>query len=284
VQDGCDNHCTYCLVRLLRPELRSRPVDDVVAEVQMRVAEGCREAVLTGACLGAYGRDLGMADGLRTLIEALLVRTDLPRLRLSSLEPWDLDESFFELWSDPRLCRQLHLPLQAGSDETLRRMGRPITTIAYARLVEAARRAIPDLAVTSDVIVGFPGEDRAAFDASLDFVAAVGFAGLHVFSYSLRPGTPATRLPGRVGAGERDARARAMRALGADQALRFHQRFVGRDMAVLWERPRRDGRWAGLTDNYLRVLTRAEADMHNRFTLTRLLQAHREHLVGEVVA
>lgn len=284
VQDGCDNHCTYCIVRSLRGRSRSRPVTDVVARVRSLVEAGCQEAVLTGVNLGAYGCDLGMSNGLAALVIALLTDTDLPRLRLSSLEPWDLDETFFELWEDPRLCRQLHLPLQAGCDETLRRMGRRITTTEFAGLVRAARAAVPDLAITTDVIVGFPGEDEDAFRTSFDFVTAIEFARLHVFPYSPRPGTSAARLPDQVEREIRNVRARVMRELGDEQALRFRQRFVGREMAVLWEQRRRDGLWTGLTDNYLRVVVRAECDLHNRIIPTQLLATENGYLVGEVVA
>ena len=283
VQDGCDNHCTYCIVRRLRGAGRSRPVADVVAEVQALVEAGCQEAVLTGVNLGSYGRDLAMGCDLCTLVEALLSDTDLPRLRFSSLEPWDLDQGFLQLWEDPRLCRQLHLPLQAGYDATLRRMGRPITTDRFARLVEAARATIADLAVTTDVIVGFPGEDEGAFRASYDFVAGMEFARLHVFRYSPRPGTAAVRLPDQVSHEVSRERARAMRELGSEQAHSFRQRFVGREMAVLWERRRRDRLWAGLTDNYLRVVTRAADPLRNRLTATRLVALQNGYLVGEVV-
>jgi threonylcarbamoyladenosine tRNA methylthiotransferase MtaB len=283
VQDGCDNHCTYCIVRLLRGPSRSRSLADVVAEVQALFEEGCQEVVLTGVNLGAYGRDLEHPGGLRTLIEVLLADTDLPRLRLSSLEPWDVDEGFFRLWEDARLCRQLHLPLQAGCDETLRQMGRRTTTAAFARLVEAARAAAPDMAVTTDVIVGFPGEDEAAFRASYEFVEAIAFARLHVFPYSPRPGTPAARLPGRVGRKDAIERARVMRELGDEQAHRFRQRFVGCEMMVLWEQRRRDGLWAGLTDNYLQVVTQTEDELHNRLISTRLLAEQDGCLMGEVI-
>jgi len=283
VHDGCDNHCTYCIVRLLRGPARSRPFASIVAEVRALARAGCQEAVLTGVNLGSYGRDLGLPGGLRTLVKTILADTDLPRLRLSSLEPWDVDESLFQLWEDSRLCRQLHLPVQAGCDETLRRMGRCITTAGFARLVEAARAAIPDLAVTTDVIVGFPGETCAAFRASADFVRGMEFARLHVFPYSPRPGTAASRLPGPVPSEVRRARAGTMRELGAEQAHRFRQRFVGQEMAVLWERRRPNGLWSGLTGNYLQVITQAEGNLHNRLTATRLLTVQDGCLVGEVI-
>ncbi|HET90636.1 MAG TPA: tRNA (N(6)-L-threonylcarbamoyladenosine(37)-C(2))-methylthiotransferase MtaB [Chloroflexi bacterium] len=283
VQDGCDNHCTYCIVRLLRGPSRSRPVSDIVAQVQARVEEGCQEVVLTGVNLGAYGREWGEERGLYRLVNVLLAQTDLPRLRLSSLEPWDLDVSFFALWENPRLCRQLHIPLQAGCDETLRRMGRQVTTAEFASLVAAARAGVPDLAVTTDLIVGFPGEDEAAFRASYEYVAEIGFARLHVFPYSPRPGTPAARLSDQVARGVQAERARAMRSLGADLARCFRRRFVGRDMVVLWEQ-QREGLWTGLTDNYLRVVTRAEGNLHNHLTLTYLVGARNGVLVGEVLS
>ena len=286
VQDGCDNHCTYCIVRSLRGPSRSRPLTEITADVQMLVDEtGCREAVLTGASLGAYGHDLGLKSGLRKLVEVVLNSTDISRLRLSSVEPWDIDEAFFELWDDPRLCRQIHLPLQAGCDSTLRRMGRPITSEEFVRLVRAARAAVPDLAVTTDVMVGFPGEDEVAFRESYAFVEQVGFAKLHVFPYSARPGTPATKLPHQVLREVRDERARQMRALGAKQRLGFKRRFLGRALEVLWERRRRDGRWTGWTDNYIRVVTPEKGrSLHNQITLTRLRALENGYLKGDVLA
>jgi len=284
VQEGCDDHCTYCITRLLRGPARSRPLDEVIARVRALVAAGYREAVLTGVNLGSYGRDLGMGQGLRRLVEAILSDTDLARLRLSSLEPWDLEEGFFGLWADPRLCPHLHLPLQSGCDGTLRRMGRRVTTRQYARLVEAARAAIPDLALTTDVMVGFPGEDEAAFAESLAFVERMGFARLHVFPFSPRPGTPAAGMADQVPRPVRRERARRMRELGARLAERFRRRFVGREREVLWERRRADGLWYGLTDNYLRVATHCPADLHNRITRTRLSAARDDILLGEVMA
>lgn len=281
VQEGCDNRCTYCIVRSLRGPARSFPLQEVVEEVKRRVAAGYREVVLTGINLGAYGRDLGLDRGLATLVETLLARTTLPRLRLSSLEPWDVDEAFLELWADPRLCRQLHLPLQSGHDGILQRMGRPITTGQYARLAETARSMIPDLALTSDVLVGFPGEDEAAFDVSLDFVARMAFARLHVFPFSPRPETEAAHMKGQVPPAVRQERAQTMRELGERMALRFRQCFVGAEMAVLWERSRR-GMWRGLTDNYLPVVVSSPRNLHNRITQTRLLEVRGSQLVGEV--
>jgi len=284
VQDGCDNHCTYCIVRFLRGASRSRPLADVVAEVQGRVDHaGAAEVVLTGASLGAYGRDLGVSGGLRTLVEALLADTDIARLRLSSLEPWDIDPTFFELWQDTRLCRQIHLPLQAGCDATLRRMGRPITTQRFARLLESATGTIPDLAVTTDVLVGFPGEDEDAFVESYQFVKQAQFAKLHVFPYSPRPGTHAARLPRQVPGRVRQDRGRRLRELGASQRQHFQNRFLGREMPVLWERRTGQDQWMGWTDNYIRVVAGAKAAQCGEITPVRLLALENGQMEGEAI-
>ncbi|MCX7682008.1 MAG: tRNA (N(6)-L-threonylcarbamoyladenosine(37)-C(2))-methylthiotransferase MtaB [Anaerolineae bacterium] len=284
VQDGCDNRCTYCIVGILRGPSRSRPLGEVVEQVRSLVEAGYREVVLTGVNLGAYGQELGMNSGLRILLETLLEHTDVQRLRLSSVEPWDIDERFFALWEDPRLCRHLHLPLQSGCDELLQRMGRRLTTREYARLVATARATIPELAITTDIIVGFPGEDEAAFRASYEFVAEMAFARLHVFPYSPRPGTPAAVMPGQVERCVMATRAEEFRALGMRLALQFRQQFVGRTLEVLWEHRRADGLWSGLTDNYLRVLTASGRALHNLITAVRLTGVQDGHLTGEVVS
>ena len=283
IQDGCDNACTYCIVHILRGPVRSRPPEEVVAEIAERVREGYQEAVLTGVNIGAYGRDLGRPGGLAGLVAAILAQTDLPRLRLSSVEPWDVDESLLALWPNPRLCRQLHLPLQSGCEATLRRMGRRITAAEYARLLERIRAAVPDMAVTTDIIVGFPGEDKAEFAESLAFVERMGFARLHVFPFSPRPGTPAARMGGQVPEPVMQERAARMRDLGERLAAQYRRRFLGQELAVLWERRRRDGLWHGLTDNYLQVVTACPADLYNRIVPTRLVGEQNGFLVGEVV-
>lgn len=284
VQDGCNNSCTYCISRRLRPVSYSRPLAEVVSEVNVLVSEGFKEVVLCGLNLGSYGRDLGVSGGLFELARMILSDTDLPRLRLSSIEPWDVDESFFLLWKDSRMCRQIHLPLQAGCDQTLSRMGRRITLREFWRLVEAARATSPDMAITTDVIVGFPGEDERAFESSFDFVAKTRFARVHVFSYSHRPDTAASRLPDHVPRSTIKMRATVMRDLAAQQAREFQSRFVGREAEVLWERKRSDGWYRGLTDNYLRVGIRSSEDLHNRLTQVLLVEQRDGWLVGQPIA
>jgi len=281
VQDGCDNHCTYCITRLARGSQRSRPRADVLAEVQARIEAGYREVVLTGVHLGGYGHDHGQLprDSLWGLVEAILVQTDVRRLRLSSIEPWDVTPDLFWLWKDPRLCRHLHLPLQSGSDEILRRMGRRYTAAEFVRLVEGARAAIPGVAITTDVIVGFPGETEPHFAESLAFVEGIGFARGHVFPYSARPGTPAALLPDHLPPPEKGARAARMRAAFSRSAIRFREQFLGRTVQVHWE-DQRDGLWRGLTDNYLRVSAESDGDLARAMTPVRLTALTEDGLRG----
>jgi threonylcarbamoyladenosine tRNA methylthiotransferase MtaB len=284
VQDGCDHSCTYCVTRILRGPARSRPLTDVVRAANDLVASGAQEVVLTGVCLGSYGQDRALEGGLATLVRAILEETEVPRLRLSSIEPWDVTPALLDLWHDDRLCRQLHLPLQSGSDAVLKRMGRRITVADYLALVEHARAIRPDMAVTTDLIAGFPGETVADFTATCAVVEDVGFSRLHVFRYSARAGTAARRMPDQLPKAVRKARARQLRELGRELASAYQARFIGAVLPVLWERwdPAAKAR-RGYTDNYLAVETRDTRDWFNTITPTRIIARKGHVLVGEIV-
>jgi len=293
VQDGCNNKCTFCIVTALRGASRSRVLAEIVAEVQRLAADGYQEAVLTGVHLGAYGRDLpgSLASDLKQLTAALLAETDIPRLRLSSLEPWELADGFFDLWQrwPDRLCPHLHLPLQAGTDRQLRGMARRCTVASFRRLVEDARAAIPDLILTTDLIVGFPGESDDDFAEGLAFVEEMRFAHAHIFPYSARQGTTAARYGGQVAKAVKKERSQQMHALVERTGRTERQRFVGTIRPVLWEgqgQPVDDQPemllWSGHTDNYLRVLAHAPAEMNirNRLIPARLDEVHGETFLG----
>ncbi len=278
VQDGCNNRCTFCIVTSLRGESRSRTLAAVVEEVAQHVANGVQEAVLTGVHLGSYGRDLaaGEASDLKELVTAILAHTGIARLRLSSLEPWELADGFFDLWAQwpGRLCPHLHLPLQAGTDRQLRAMARRCTVASYRRLLQEARAAVPDLTVTTDLIAGFPGESDADFLAGLAFVQECRFAHAHIFPYSAREGTVAAGFGGQVQVEVKKRRVQQLQDVVAATAEAERQRFTGTQRPVLWEgqgEPVSGSallRWSGLTDNYLRVQTLAppEENLHNRIT------------------
>jgi threonylcarbamoyladenosine tRNA methylthiotransferase MtaB len=198
------------------------------------------------------------------LVKTILAETDLSRLRLSSLEPWDLEPEFFELWQNERLLPHLHLPLQSGCDATLRRMARRTSQSEFSQLVEAARAAIPDLSITTDIIVGFPGETGAEFAESIAFVEQMAFARLHIFRYSRREGTAAAKMQGQVPPPVMQERSQRMHALNVQLEENFRQKFVGRTMPVLWESCESYGfglQWSGLTGNYLRVVQVVETDL-----------------------
>jgi threonylcarbamoyladenosine tRNA methylthiotransferase MtaB len=287
VQDGCDNRCTFCIVTVARGAGRSRPANEVIAEVQGLVRAGYREVVLSGVHLGSYGHDLAEGRGLYNLVRRLLDESKVPRLRLSSLEPWDLDEDFFSLWENPRLGRHLHLPLQSGCDATLRRMARHTTTAGFAGLVRTAHAAVPGLSVTTDIIVGFPGETETEFSESLAFVEAMAFAKLHIFRYSRRAGTAAASMPGQVSPQVVTERSRRMHVLGDRLERAFRRRFVGRTMDVLWEtdEPNGDGLlWSGLTDNYLRVSAPGGPGLRNVVTPVRVVADTPGGLTGQIVS
>jgi len=257
VQDGCENACTFCITTVARGDGRSRSLAEVVSEVQELHASGFQEVVLTGVHLGSYGHDLGDADGLVKLVRAILRETDVPRVRLSSLEPWDLSPDFFDLWDNPRLCRHLHLPLQSGCDATLRRMRRNTDQASFRALVQAARAKIPGLSITSDVIVGFPGETDVDWHISKAFIEEMAFAGLHIFRYSRREGTPAARLRGHLTNAVKKARSAELHALEARLGADFAEQFIGDSGSVLWEQvtgSTEDGFInVGYTDNYIRA-------------------------------
>lgn len=254
VEDGCDNACTYCIVPKARGASRAVPADHLLSEIRALAAAGTQEVVLTGINIGRY-RDPRAPD-LPALLE-LIAATGIPRVRLSSIEPPDVTARFLEVAERyPRLMPHLHIPLQSGSDRTLRAMGRAYTTDDFARMLRAARAALPRLAATTDVIVGFPGETDADHAASLEFVETCGFAKLHVFRYSRRPGTLAAEMPEQVDPRLKAARAAEMRALGERLAAARVVARTGQLAEVLVEHVAdpRAGTAEGTSEDYLHVV------------------------------
>ncbi|MFL6262619.1 MAG: tRNA (N(6)-L-threonylcarbamoyladenosine(37)-C(2))-methylthiotransferase MtaB [Thermoanaerobaculia bacterium] len=280
VEDGCNMRCSFCIIPFTRGAQRSRPAAEVVAEVRELLGRGHREIVITGVQISAWRSEGGR---LGDLVRTILDETEVPRLRLTSIAPWDLDERLLDLWKDRRLCRHLHLSLQSGSTATLRRMRRPYTAEGYLALLGRVRAAVPGVAITTDVIVGFPGETAEEFAASLATVEAAGFAKIHVFPYSPRPGTTAERMPDHVPPEEKKKRMERMLA-AADHAERaFRIAHLGTRQTVLWERPK-NGLGHGLTDNYLRVLCPQGAGLWNRFSEVEVVGLAKEGVVGQIVA
>ena len=268
IQEGCDQVCAYCIVPKVRGRERSLPLDSIVSRVAEYEAQGVKEIVLTGTQLGSYGFELGQ-HSLAALLRNILRRTAVPRLRVSSLQPQDIDDEMLELWSEPRLCPHIHMPLQSGSDRVLKRMRRRYTSSIYEGTVERIRRRVADVAITADAIVGFPGETTMDFEQTLRLCQRVRFADMHVFPYSSRPGTSAAHFKEAVAAEEKAARSRMLLDLGASHAGAFREAMLGTTRSVLWE-TRRTGNhgaeWSGLTDNYLRVVATSRDDLRNTVT------------------
>lgn len=308
VQDGCDNHCTFCVTTIARGESRSRPLADVISDIHAALAGGTKEIVLTGVHLGSWGQDIsasltvraasnggtsvrddnaGFGRHLRDLVKAILRETDTPRLRLSSLEPWDLDADFFSLWEDKRLMPHLHLPLQSGSESTLRRMARKTTPDSFRELVSAARGIMPDVAITTDIIAGFPGETEEEFAETLAFVKEINFAGGHVFTYSPRPGTGAAKMKGQVWPELRKKRNHILHDSLEESAKVYREKFVGSKTSVLWESTSEYGDYGwqmeGWSGNYLRVTALASSPRWNELDEVQLTAVNEHSLTGVIL-
>lgn len=285
VQDGCDNKCTFCITSVARGAGRSRPLADVIAEINSALGGDSKEIVLTGVHLGSWGQEIN--HSLRDLVQAILRETDVQRLRLSSLEPWDLDANFFSLWEDKRLMPHLHLPLQSGSESTLRRMARKTTPESFRELVHAAREVMPDAAITTDLIAGFPGETDAEFAETLNFVKEMKFMGGHVFSYSPRPGTGAARMKGQIKPELRKRRNHILQEAIEESAMFYRPKFIGQKMSVLWESTTEFGeygwRMEGWTGNYLRVAAYAPSPRWNEVDEVELLEMDGGQVKGVIL-
>ena len=282
IQEGCQNFCTFCIIPYTRGPLRSRALASVRREAEKLVAAGFREIVLTGIHLGAYGRDLTgtvtLADAARTVLEI----DGLQRLRLGSLESVELTPALFTLLRDDRrFARHLHLPLQAGSDAVLQEMHRFYDTAGYERLLARIREEVPGIAISTDIIVGFPGETEAMFQESLAFVRRQEFARVHVFPYSRRPATPAAARSDQVPHPVRRERVKMMQALADEMAADYHGKFIGTIVPVLFE-TQHEGVADGLTDTYIRVYTKGPVKV-GEITAMRLLRLYRDGLWGEPI-
>lgn len=258
VQDGCRNRCSFCIVTQARGEERSRRISEIIDEINQLHMMGFQEIVITGVHLGGYGSDIG--ENLRTLMEAILEKTSIPRIRIGSLEPWDFPAGFYQLWENPRLCSHLHLPLQSGSDSVLRRMIRRCSIADYKELIRAAREQNPLFHISSDLIIGFPGETETEFQETVETIQEIGFGNMHLFSYSPREGTAAVRLPRHVSKQVKKERLNILKPIVQKMTCSFQEQMLGEKVSVLWERDlthidSEQVLWKGYTENYLRVQT-----------------------------
>ena len=285
IQEGCNQVCAYCIVPKVRGRERSVAVDFLVAEINHRARQGCREVVLTGTQLGSYGYEIPGASLLR-LLRCILAETEVPRLRVSSLQPQEITPELLELWQDRRLCPHFHIPLQSGSDRILRAMRRRYTTAQFASTVELVRRQVPNAGITSDLIVGFPGEGEEEFKETKRFARSMEFSDTHIFPFSPRPGTSARYLAGQVPGPVQKARTAETLEDAAEGFRTFRTRQLGQTRPVLWESVRETEAgqdWSGLTDNYVRVRAIEGGDLRSRIMPARLLQLNGDFVAVRVL-
>ena len=282
IQEGCDQVCAYCIVPKVRGRERSIPPEDIVAEIGRRAEEGYREATLTGTQLGGYGFDLAGID-LTGLLGRVLSETGVERLRVSSLQAHEINSRLLKLWDDSRLMRHFHLPLQSGSDRTLSKMRRQYDTTGFAASVEQVRQMYPSAGITTDIIVGFPGETVEDYVICRDFAAAMQFSDIHVFPYSPRPGTSAFYFHDQVAEQHKRERMGEMLAVSDESRRRFRENQLGEIRSVLWEQSSRAGYWTGLTDNYIRVRARWESNLGNQITNALLNGVDGEWVAAQII-
>ena len=277
IQDGCRYRCTFCIVTVARGEERSRREQDIINEINSIHAQGVKEVVLTGVHVGGYGNDHG--SNLYHLISNILAETDIPRIRLASVEPWDLGDNFFDLFQDKRFMPHMHLPLQSGSDTVLKRMARRCKTDDFIKLVNHAREVVPDFNVTTDIIVGFPGESAQEWQESMAFIEEIGFSHIHIFTYSKRAGTKAANLPDQISQAEKKCRSRQLHELAKRMKIDAMERFVGQNFPVLWENHRQEtssvkATYFGYTPSFIRT----KLDITNRLMLDN--EIHQVKIIG----
>ena len=282
VEDGCVNFCTYCIIPFARGPIRSQPLEQTVAQAKQLAEEGYRELIVTGIEISSWGRDFRDGNSLIDLLEAVCAAAPECRIRLGSLEPRTVTEEFCQRASKlENLCPHFHLSMQSGCDSVLKRMNRKYDTERFYESVELLRRWFDRPGITTDMIVGFPGETEEEFVRSLDFIRKCAFSAMHIFPYSKRPGTPAASMPGQILNAEKEERAHRAGAVAAEMEREYLSTFVGETVEVLFEE-NKNGRWRGYTTRYTEVVAESEEDLHNQFRLVRITAAEGGRLVGEL--
>ncbi len=252
VQDGCHQFCSYCLIPFARKELYSEPIENVIEEVKTLCENNYKEIILTGIRLGSYNYE---GNDLSALIKNILEKTSIEKIRLSSIEMWEIGDELLELMENSRLCNHLHIPLQHGTDEILKLMNRPYTTRDYFALIEKIRNKIPDIGLTTDIIAGFPRETDELFRKSCEFITEIGFSRLHVFKYSRRPGTVADKMTGHIDPNIKKDRVNTLTEIGERLSYSFAQEHINKDCEMIFVQKKKDGFLYGYSDNYIEVKT-----------------------------
>lgn len=285
IQDGCDRFCTYCIIPYARGgKIRSRDLESVVNEAKKLSENGYKEIVLTGIHVASYGKDFKYEKDLLTVIKEIAKITKIERIRISSVEPiLFTDEFVSEINKIDKLCKHYHLSLQSGADDTLDRMNRRYTTKEYKDIVDRLRENIKDVSITTDVIVGFPGETNDEFDQTLQFLKEIELTQMHIFKYSPRKGTPASEMKNQIDPQIKQIRSDALSSLNRENFEKFASKFVGQEMKVLFEQSVDSNNYEGLTNNYLRVVVSSDKDLQGEILNVLIKEVKNEYVIGELV-
>ena len=285
IQDGCDRYCSYCIIPYARGRVRSRDLESIVKEVENLAANGYKEVVLTGIHVASYGKDIKETDiKLLDVIKQINNIEGIERIRLSSVEPILFTDEFVEAVSTmDKVCPHYHLSLQSGCDETLKRMKRRYTTEEYKTIVDRLRAAIPNVSITTDVIVGFPGETNEEFDKTYEFLKDIELTHMHIFKYSPRKGTPAATMENQVDPSTKHERSEKLLQLNEENFKKFGQKMLDKEFNVLFEQKVGDNKFEGLTENYVKVIVESDKDLSEQILKVKITDVKNEFLEGILV-
>ncbi len=285
IQEGCNQYCTYCIIPYARGPIRSRKIEAIANEVKRLAQNGFKEIVLTGIHVASYGKDLGEIS-LIDVIDLIQSIEGIERIRLSSIEPTIMTEDFLaHLIKYNKVCPHFHLSLQSGCNETLKRMNRKYTTEEYSTIVDRIRKYIPRVSITTDIMVGFPGETEEEFEKTLEFVNTIQFSQVHVFKYSPRKGTPAVNFSNQVSSSIKNTRSEKLLKLAQDSMINYNKLFINEVKEVLFEAKleKKSNKYEGHTDNYIRVLANSEDDLKGKLLKVRLMELQDDLILGEIL-
>ena len=281
VQDGCNQFCTYCIIPYARGRIRSRKIESVIEEVKKIAEKGIKEVVITGIHIASYGKDFDNNIGLIDLLEEINKIDGIQRIRIGSLEPKIITEEFMQrLIKLPKICHHFHLSLQSGCDETLRRMNRKYNTLEFKEIVNRLRKYYSDVILTTDIIVGFPGESQEEFDCTYKFLDEIKFYKMHVFPYSPRTGTVAEKMPNQVQGDIKESRSKKLIELSNKNQLEYNQKYIDKDVEVLFEEKDESGYYKGHTQNYILVEYKSSENLENKIKVVKIKEADIEHVIA----
>lgn len=281
VQDGCNNFCSYCIIPYAKGRVRSRKLESVVKEITEIAAKGIKEVVITGIHVASYGIDFDNNTRLIDLLEAIQKIDGIKRIRLGSLEPNIITEEFVNrLKKVTKMCDHFHLSLQSGCDETLKRMNRKYTAETFEKEVNLLRKTFPDVALTTDVIVGFPGETEEEFNETYKYLSKIRFTKLHVFKYSPRKGTVAAKMPDQIQGDIKEKRSKKLIELSNENQKQYNQNLIGKDVEVLFEEKNKEGYYKGHTQNYILVEYKTDEELENKIVKVNIKKAEVEYVIG----